>query len=202
MTRLFILANTRIYRDGLATVLSDPPALTVAGSASFSDDYLLLCDRLNPDVVLCDDYTNVEAIQRLAHRRPDLKVIALGVAETVDAVLPLAEAGIVAYVPKEASLRDLQKVIMATVRGELHCSPVIAQALMRRVAQPRSSKPPLQTHALTSRETEIVRLLAKHFSNKEIANVLHISPATVKQHVHHILSKLRVRKRAELIGLL
>src|SRR2546421_13075479 len=113
-------------------------------------------------------------------------------------VLASAEAGAIAYVPREASLEDLVAVIECAVRGEAVCSPRVAGALLRRIAvlatDGRSDRVPAR---LTKREREIMGLIDEGLSNKEIAKRLRIEVATVKNHVHNILEKLQVHRRGE-----
>jgi two-component system, NarL family, nitrate/nitrite response regulator NarL len=122
----------------------------------------------------------------------------LGLPETDEAVLAYAEAGIAGYVSRDGSVQDLVTAIEGAVKGELRCSPRLAGTILRRLAwraavggdvSPRTT--------LTSRETEIVRLIDQGLSNKEIAVRLGIEVATVKNHVHNLLDKLRVHRRSE-----
>ncbi len=124
--------------------------------------------------------------------------MALAVSEVESDVLAWAEAGVVGYVPREASLEDLVSTIEAVVRGELRCSPRIAATLFRRVTKLSANRrhTPQGIH-LTPRELEILDLIDHGLSNKQIAGKLGIEVATVKNHVHNILEKLQVNRRGE-----
>ena len=125
-------------------------------------------------------------------------MVALGVADADDHVLGCAEAGVAGYVPRDASLDDLVAVIESAFRGEAICSPRIAGSLLRRIATLAAGQNGTMPLAhLTGREREIVRLIDRGLSNKEIARDLGIEVATVKNHVHNILEKLQVRRRGE-----
>ena len=132
-----------------------------------------------------------------------VKVVAFSVAETEDEVCECAEAGIAGYVPRNGSKEDLIAAVENAVRGEVLCSPRVAASLFRRLAarvQTTRLRPP--EAALTSREQDIIALIDRGLSNKEIARQLKISLPTVKNHVHNILEKLQVRRRGAAAALL
>jgi DNA-binding NarL/FixJ family response regulator len=115
-----------------------------------------------------------------------------------DTLLEWAEAGVAGLVPREASFEDLLCTVGHAVRGEFRCSPRFAGRLLQRLAQPRlAAHPPERLSSLTARETEIIRLIDQGLSNKAIAVELGIELATVKNHVHNLLEKLHVHRRAE-----
>jgi DNA-binding NarL/FixJ family response regulator len=200
MIRVAIVADTRLYRDGLALVLGGDLRISVVGTAAHRDQALASLPDLNPDVVLVDMGMpdSPAALRAIVERVPRSGVIALGVVEEDDDVLGCAEAGAAGYVPREASLDDLVHVIESVVRGEAICSPRVAATLLRRVAVlAAGGGPGLPRGSLTRREREIVRLIDDGLSNKEIARTLGIEVATVKNHVHNILEKLQVNRRGE-----
>jgi DNA-binding NarL/FixJ family response regulator len=133
---------------------------------------------------------------------PEARVVVLAIAETEENVLAWAEAGIAGYVPNTASVSDLTSLIGQISRGEQTCPSRIAGSLLRRVAAvgrgagPASAAPPL-----TRRECEILRLVCAGLSNKDIARRLSISVGTTKSHVHNLLGKLSVQRRAEVTRL-
>ena len=122
----------------------------------------------------------------------------LAVLETEDDVVTCAEAGIAAYVPYEASIADLLATLARVRAGELACPPRIAAGLFRRLAVRAIEQNVAAVSAgLTQREEEILALIDQGLSNQEIAGRLEIEVSTVKNHVHHILGKLAVRRRGE-----
>src|SRR5438094_1123427 len=200
--RVAIVADIRLYREGLARVLERQPNISVVATAATGDGSLAPLAQLAPDLVLIDMAMadSLAAIQRVTVIAPGAKVVSLSVREADDDrdVLASAEAGAIAYVPREASLEDLVAVIECAVRGEAVCSPRVAGALLRRIAalatDGRSDRVPPH---LTKREREIMGLIDAGLSNKEIAKRLRIEVATVKNHVHNILEKLQVHRRGE-----
>jgi DNA-binding NarL/FixJ family response regulator len=126
-----------------------------------------------------------------------MKIVALGVPDGEDAILSFGEAGIAGCVPPDASIQDLVQAVERAVRGELQITPRIAGAMIRRLALRAAAGDDSSGNTLTARESEIVRLIDQGLSNKEIAVRLGIEVATVKNHVHNLLEKLRVHRRAE-----
>jgi len=199
MLSVLIVSEIRLYREGLAELLARRDSLCVTGTATQADEALHKACELNPQAVILDQSLpeGLMLSRALAQVRPDIRVVALGVPESEESVLSFAEAGIAGYVPREGSVQDLVDAVERAVRGELQCSPQLAGAIIRRLAWRAASGSDLPRGPLTARETEIVRLIDQGLSNKEIAVRLGIEVATVKNHVHNLLEKLRVRRRAE-----
>jgi DNA-binding NarL/FixJ family response regulator len=128
-------------------------------------------------------------------------VVVLGLPEDEEEVLSYAQIGVVGYITRDGSMSDVVAAIQAAARGEAHVSPRIAGSLLRRVAA-LSSQMPHRGARLTERESQILALMQQCMSNKMISRVLGIELATVKNHVHNILVKLGLRRRAEAIALL
>jgi two-component system nitrate/nitrite response regulator NarL len=205
VTTVFIVADVRLYRDGLVNALSQTDLIDVVGAAESVDDALGAISTLRPDAVLLDVSTpgSVEAVRTMAATVPETRVVALSISDGERDVLAYAEAGVSGYVTRDAGLSELVVGLEGAVRGDVLCSPKMAGALLRRVtalaANAGDSRP---AAALTSREREILELIDAGLSNKEIASRLHIEVATVKNHVHNILEKLQVRRRTEAAALI
>jgi DNA-binding NarL/FixJ family response regulator len=154
-----------------------------------------------PDLALLDMAMpdSIPAATALARAAPGMPIIALAVPDSESHVIACAEAGIVAYVAREATLPDLVRAIEGAARGEAHCSPRVAGSLLRRIGALSRERvaDDADCARLTARELEIVALIDRGLSNKEIARALFIELPTVKNHVHHILEKLGVRRRSE-----
>ena len=203
MIRILIVSDIRLYREGLAESLKSREGFVVVGTATRSDGAIRQAAELSPSVILVDHTLpeSLRTVRLIFDRHPDIKLIVLGVLDSEQDVLAFAEAGVAGYVPREASLDDLIAAIESTERGELRCSPRIAATLLRQLARRPGSWSELPPRSpLTSREAEIVRLIEQDLSNKEIATRLGIQVATVKNHVHNLLEKLRVHHRAEAAG--
>jgi two-component system, NarL family, nitrate/nitrite response regulator NarL len=194
----FILSPIRIYREGLCRVLAEEPAVRVLGTAAVLADAVVLLEDMSVDVMLFDVATGptMAGLRQLA-RYEHLRVIALGVVEDQDSVIACAEAGIAGYATPDSSLAELVQTIRAAARGDFSCPPHIAAGLLRRLAVAEPRDLPAPQARLTLREREIVGLIDRGLSNKEIARRLGIQLATVKNHVHNILDKLGVTRRAD-----
>jgi two-component system nitrate/nitrite response regulator NarL len=198
--RVLVVAGVRIYREGLADILSREHRVSVVATGEDVEDGLAKIAALRPDVALLDlDVPEICAVVEAARAAaPEVKVVALGMLEEDDSVIACVEAGVAGYVPRDGSVDDLLRCVESAARGEMALSPSVAARLAQRVvalsgALRLERDPP----ALTSRETEIVELIDEGMTNKQIAQRLCIELPTVKNHVHHILGKLEVSRRGE-----
>jgi two-component system, NarL family, nitrate/nitrite response regulator NarL len=198
--RVFVLAEIRIYREGLSQFLSRQEGVEVVGSGSSWPAASAALAEAGPDIALVDMRMpgSLEAVETMAHRACGPRVVALGVAERDDEVIACAEAGVSGYVTRDESLSHLTRVLFGVLEGAIPCSPRMAAALLQRVSSLAAERAPAGPRAaLTRRETEIVELIDRGLSNKEIARRLCIELPTVKNHVHNILGKLQVHRRGE-----
>ena len=173
----------------------------VVAAAASSEEAASLTRLVRPEVVLLQLPISAGLVVARAVFRADsaAKLVVFGVAEDEREILGWAEAGVLGCVVRDGSLDELIDTLEQAARGEASCSPSVAGVLFRRVAALRGSRT-LSTSTgpnLTSREVEILQLLAQGLSNKQIAETLALQVPTVKNHVHHILSKLGLRHRAE-----
>ncbi len=204
MMSVLIVSDIRLYREGLAQVLGGESLFRLTGTASSPDDAMSRLHAYVPDLVLVDMAMAESAhlIRSIRALVPDIKVVALSVAETERDVCACAEAGVSGYVARNASLADLVATLESAARGEALCSPRMAATLIRRVAALARTQPAGSAQLrLTPRELEILHLLDGGLANKEIASRLGIEVATVKNHVHNILEKLQVHRRGEAAAL-
>jgi DNA-binding NarL/FixJ family response regulator len=156
-----------------------------------------------PDVVLVDvGQTKTGAAAGLVKAAsPGVRLVAFAVDETVEEVFCCAAAGFSGYVPRESRADEVHRAVVDAMQGSLHCTPEIAGAMYNRLAALfRELGPQESLPSLTSREGEILALAEQGHSNKEIARQLRISSATVKNHMHNILQKLQVTRRAQAVA--
>jgi len=198
--RVLIASEVRLYRIGLERLLREIPDITIVGTASSAEEASELAGALIHEVMLLDmampdAYGIARRVGRLS---PVSKVVALGTPENEAEVLACAEAGIAGYVTGDGSVEDVVAAIRTIARGEVYCSAKVASSLVRRVAE-RASSMPAASGSLTAREAQILKLLQQGLSNKMISRTLGIELPTVKNHVHNILTKLGIHRRAEAI---
>jgi DNA-binding NarL/FixJ family response regulator len=206
MVGVLIVTDARFHREGLAEALSRSAVVRVVGTAADFDGLRPLLTEPAAEVMLLDaDLPNAIAVTRhIVREAAHLRVVALGLRETAHDVIEWAEAGLAGFVSRDQSIGDLVAAITSVARGELVCPPRIASALMSRVSTlgyARRERAEVPVTPLTYREQEIALLVEQGLSNKEIAYRLGIQLATIKTHVHHILEKLRVRRRIQIAAL-
>lgn len=197
-SKLLVVCEVRLYREGLELSLRQRGWLELAGTDVTGPAILDRVREFGATLVLLDmaGPDSRGALEILLRDSPETGVVALGVEESPETILELVEAGVAGYVPREASVEDLVDALQAVSRGEVVCSPRIAGSLVRRVAALASGRPPdARIGVLTEREREILALIERGYSNKQIARTLGVKVATVKNHVHHVLEKLGVSGR-------
>ena len=186
-----------VVRDGLLGIFAGTPDFEVVGEASNGVEAIKLAHELRADVVLMDlrmpEIGGVEAIKRLRERTPSTQVIVLTTYDTDNEVLSAIEAGATGYLLKDAPREELIRAVRAAHRGESVLSPSVAGRLLGRVRRPA-------TDALSSREVEVIKLIAGGANNREAAAKLFVSEATIKTHLIHIFEKFGVRDRAAAVG--
>lgn len=198
MIKILIVTDVRLWRDGLTEALGRRSNLHVIDAIPSSSCSIIETHRPTPDIILLD-MTIADAartVQVVSDARPGVGLVGVGVREEEEDVLRCLELGIRGYVSREGSIEDLVRAIEGVTRGEMLCSPRITAALARRL-NVLSTAQNTPTKHLSYREKQITGLVDQGLSNKEIAGRLHITLATVKNHVHNVLRKLHVRSRRE-----
>ena len=200
--RVLIADDHPIVREGLAAVLNQEDDLKVVGQARNGLDAVSQARELHPDIILMDlqmpEMDGVEAILKVKAEAPDIGIIILTTYDTDDYIFRGIEAGARAYLLKDSPAEEVLKAIRSVHKGESLIQPRVATRLLDRFSQ--LSRAPAPEGALSHREVEVLQLLAKGASNKEIASDLFIGESTVKTHLIHIFSKLGVRDRTEAVA--
>ena len=193
--RILIADDHSVVRQGLKMFLALDPELEVIGEAENGAEAVKLAGELQPDVVLMDllmpVMDGITAIENIRATMPDVEVLAVTSVLEDTAVIRAIRAGAIGYMLKDTQADELCRAIKAAAAGQVQLSPEAASRLLREVRAPESPE------ALTDRETDVLRLLARGLANKEIAQQLSIGEKTVKTHVSHILSKLGVASRTQ-----
>jgi DNA-binding NarL/FixJ family response regulator len=192
MIRLILVDDHPVVRHGLRGMLEAEPDLTVIGEASSGPEGVALAADLRPDIVLMDlrmpGGDGVEATARIVATVPGVRVMVLTTYESDRDILRAIEAGAGGYLLKDASPAELAEGVRAGARGETVLAPSVASTLVRQV---RSPAPP----ALSAREAEVLRLVARGLTNADIGRELFIAEATVKTHLLRAFAKLDVADR-------
>lgn len=197
---LVVVDDHPVVRDGLRGMFDSAPDFEVLGEASNGVEGVDLVVRLDPDVVLMDlrmpGGGGVAAIAELAGRGARSKVLVLTTYDTDSDTLPAIEAGATGYLLKDAPRDELFTAVRAAADGRTVLSPAVASRLISRVRTPAAG-----SESLSVREREVLELVAKGTSNREIAAELFISEATVKTHLTHVFAKLGAKDRAAAVAI-
>jgi len=199
--RLIIADDHTVVREGLAAMLEDEPDLEVVGLVGTGREAVALARRQQPDIALLDitmpDMNGLEAARQIIAEQPAVKVLILTMHEEEAFFFEALRAGAAGYVLKGAGSEELLGAIRSVHEGGVYLPPKLAGGLVRDHLE-RHPQPPLGD-PLTLREREILTLIAQGFTNRDIAQQLTLSLNTVKTHRLHILQKLNLHDRAELI---
>ena len=196
---VMLIDDHRVVRQGLRDFLELQGDIEIVGEASSGEEGVQLARELLPDVILMDlvmpGIDGVETTRRVKAASPSTRVIVLTSFADDDKVFPAIKAGAISYLLKDVSPEDLAHAIRAAQRNEAVLHPEVAAKLMQEFSAPRPGEAPVDQ--LTPREMEVLRLIAKGKSNKEIADTLIVSEKTIKTHVSNILSKLHLADRTQ-----
>jgi DNA-binding NarL/FixJ family response regulator len=199
--RVLLVDDHRLFREGLRTLLSLAPDVEVVAEAGDGEEALRLAPIVKPDVVLMDlkmpNVDGVTATRKLRTALPGCRVVALTTFEDDELVFEALRAGAVGYLLKDASSERLLDAVRSAARGETFLQPSIATKVVAELSRLAERVPAAAgaPSGLSEREVEVLRLLARGSSNKEIAAALEIAEGTVKNHVTSILAKLEVTDR-------
>lgn len=198
--RVLIVDDHAMVRRGLAAFLKAKPDLRLVGEASDGAEAIVLCEQLQPEVVLMDllmpEMSGMEATRMIRSRCPAVKVIALTSFDDRELVREALAAGALSYLLKNVSAEDLAEAIRAAHSGRSTLAPEAVQALIQPVQDE-----PAAGDDLTAREREVLALMVRGMTNPQIAAHLVVSRATAKAHVSSVLSKLGASNRAEAVAL-
>ncbi|OUB62162.1 response regulator [Bacillus thuringiensis] len=201
--KVLLVDDHTVVLKGLAFFLSTQEDLELVGEANNGKEALVKVGETNPDIILMDLYMpemdGVEATAYIKKEYPNVKVIVLTSFSDQAHVLPALRAGASGYILKDVEPDQLVEAIRSAYKGNIQLHPDIANALLSQTlpVEEKEEESSIQVDVLTARENEVLQLLAKGMSNKEIASVLVITEKTVKAHVSSILSKLNLSDRTQ-----
>jgi NarL family two-component system response regulator LiaR len=193
--RIMITDDHGVVRQGLRMFLSLDPDIQVVGEAENGQEALEMARELEPDVVLMDllmpVMDGISATQAIRAELPEVEIVALTSVLEGASVAGAVRAGAIGYLLKDTDAEELHRAIRGAAEGRVQLAPEAAARLMREVRAPENPE------ALTERETEVLKLLARGKSNRQIASELFVDEKTVKAHVSSILRKLGVQSRTQ-----
>jgi DNA-binding NarL/FixJ family response regulator len=196
IARVVIISDVLLYREGLQASLVRDGRLEVVAAVS-SGQALGAISARGIDAVLLDAAmaSGLALARQMRSLRPDVRLVGFGITGGAEDLVACAESGLMAFVDCHGTIDQLVAAVHGALRGELACSPQVAAMMCDRLASLAGTRSD-GSEPLTQRERQVAALVVEGLSNKEIALDLRIGPATVKNHVHNILDKLKVRRRA------
>jgi DNA-binding NarL/FixJ family response regulator len=202
--RLIIVEDNRLLREGLSVMLREQPDIAVVAALS-SGDALVQGKPLRPDVILLDFVLRSRNSLRLIHSirstNPRAKIIVMDLAPIQPTLVEYVQAGVAGFVLKDATFRDFIQTIRDVAQGKKVLPPLLTSSLFSEIAAHATGEGkgnPFASVRMTSREREVMELIAEGLSNKQIASRLNLAVDTVKSHVHNILEKLELHTRLEI----
>lgn len=203
--RILIADDHAVVRSGLRLILSGQPDLEIVGEAATGEDTIEMAIDLCPDVLLLDiampGMNGLEAARVIRERAPEVRIVVLTMYDDEAYLGQFLEIGAAGYVLKQAADTELLAAIRAVERGEPFIYPSLTRQLIDlflKQSQPAAA-PDKSEEELSAREQEVLRLVALGYSGQQIADRLFISASTVETHRAHIMSKLGLRGRAQLV---
>ncbi len=202
--RILLVDDHAILRSGLRAILNAEPDIEVVDEASDGKEAVAKTEELSPDIVLMDIsmpiMNGLEATRRIHQSCPEVKVLVLTIHDNEEYLFQVLEAGGSGYIVKKSAATEFISAIRAVHRGEAFLSPMATKMVIGRYLHAVGRGEGKQNYdELTSREKEVLKLIADGYTNQEIADHLIISVKTVETHRAHILKKLELRTRADLV---
>ena len=201
--RLLVADDHGLLRAGLVALLNAETGMVVVGEAEDEHSVVSLTVDKKPDIVLMDismpDSGGIEATRRIKQLVPEAKILILTVHEDKGMMQEALRAGAMGYILKRAIKSELVNAIHAVLRDELYLHPAMARLLFLETQPTLYQETRLTPEELTSRELEILRLIARGYTNSQAAEKLHISVRTVEYHRGNLTAKLNLRSRSELM---
>lgn len=210
MTRVGIVDDHSLAREGLRDMLADEPDIEVIGEATNGREALLLCSRLHPDLVFMDvrmpEMDGLAATREIKNRYPRISVLIMTMHENPDYLFEALKAGAAGYVLKDALPEEVVEAVRQVRDGDSPLDPTLAARLLRRLATEgegwkgaRTPRGGPHVEPLTPRELDVLRLMKLGYTNRQISEDLVISRGTAKNHVEHIIGKLGVSDRTQAV---
>jgi NarL family two-component system response regulator LiaR len=198
--RVLLTDDHAIVRKGVRALLATEPGIEVVGEACSGVEAVAQAEALRPDVILMDlvmpELDGIEATRQITARTPCSHILVLTSFAADEKVFPAIKAGALGYLLKDSGPEELVDAIRKVHRGEPWLEPSIARKVLMELSHPPKQEP-LTADPLTEREFDVLRLIAKGCSNKEIAMKLSVSELTVRTHVSNILGKLHLASRTQ-----
>ncbi|WP_020125098.1 response regulator transcription factor [Streptomyces sp. 303MFCol5.2] len=203
--RVVVADDQTVVREGIVMLLGLLPGVEVVGAAGDGEEAVRLVAELAPDVVLMDlrmpRCDGVEATRRIRSEYPGTQVVVLTTYADDESLFPALKAGARGYLTKDAGGDEIVRAVHSVLSGDAGLSPSVQRRLLERLSapEPEPAAPAVVPDGLTTREAEVLVLIAEGLSNQEIARRLSVSTATVKTHINNMFSKTGLKDRAQAV---
>jgi len=203
---VFVLAQNRLLRDALARVLDKKSDLSVVGACAFTPPCLEQIVDATPDVLVVDAFTasgaNKSFLREAQRSVAELKIVMIGMEADEQTFMYMVREGALGFVLKDASAAEVVTTVRAVARGEAVCPAQLSKTLLNYASRQLNQMPSLHiktTLGLSGREQQLVELIGRGLTNKEIANQLQLADQTVRNHVHRMLRKMGATDRLAVV---
>lgn len=204
--QILLIEDNRLLRDGIASMLKKQSDMHVVATVGNGENILLMMGKLNPNIVLLDlglrNQNSLQVVKLIKKHFPETKVIVMDLIPLQADVFEFVQAGVSGFILKDANVAEFYKTIRSVYRGAQVLPPHLTGSLFSQIVKHaiNGSKPSaiVESARMTKRERQVIELIADGFTNKEIAQKLHLSTYTVKSHVHNILEKLALHTRVQI----
>lgn len=203
--RLLLIEDNRLLRDGMFSILKPHKDIVIIAASGDAKNTIAKIRQLKPNVILLDlglrSQNSLHVVEIVKNDFPAAKIIVMDLAPVQADILQFVKAGADGFILKDASLKDFLITIRSVSDGATVLSPTLVDSLFSQIVDHavRNSKTKLKDAVrMTKREREVIELLSKGMSNKEIGQQIHISTYTVKSHIHNIMEKLALHTRLEI----
>ena len=204
--KLLLIEDNRLLRNGIASMLKKQPDMQAVATVGNGENILAMMEKLHPHIVLLDlglrSQNSIQIVKSSKQNFPETKIIVMDLIPLQSDVLEFVRAGVSGFILKDANVSDFFKTIRTVSKGGKVLPPHLTGTLFSQIVDHAingsSTSVINQSVRMTKRERQVVELIADGFTNKEIAQKLHLSPYTVKSHVHNILEKLALNTRVQI----
>lgn len=199
-TRILLADNQMLTSAGIQHVVSFKKDFVVVGEVNYTDEWEVKLRELTPDLLIVDynlpNFITIQHIEQVQTLSPKTNILVLSSDSNKDSILEVLGLGVIGYITKECGKEEVIMAIQSTAKGEKFFCHKILNIIMEKRFQPEETSP---NSVLTSRETEILTLIARGHSNVAIADQLHVSPHTVHSHRKSIIRKLNIKSPTEFV---
>jgi len=201
---VMLVDDHEVVLEGLIRILEKQGGIKIVSVARSAEEALEKIDRFPPDVVIVDiqlpGMNGIEFIRRIKSQYPDIEAITLTVFDDEQFAKQAIKAGAIGYVIKDAAKEELVKAVRAAAKGESLISTSVARKLIEEISEPAGKRKKEEEHeGLSQRELDVIKLMARGYNNRQIADILFISEHTVKVHIRNIFRKIGVTDRTNAV---